>query len=148
MCSNPLKSAAALPPSTPSATTNTKSTLKCGHGASRMAGSPLLDGPPASPTPWPRSSTLNKDQEHTMMSTSKTGGQLVVELLRSFGVEYVFGVVGGQTLAITDAIIDTPGIELIHTRHEGAAAVMADAYGRLTGRPAACIATTGPGATN
>lgn len=82
------------------------------------------------------------------MSTSKTGGQIVVELLRSFGVEYVFGVVGGQTLAITDAIIDTPGIELIHTRHEGAAAVMADAYGRLTGRPAACIATTGPGATN
>lgn len=82
------------------------------------------------------------------MSASKTGGQLVVELLRSFGVEYVFGVVGGQTLAISDAIIDTPGIELIHTRHEGAAAVMADAYGRLTGRPAACIATTGPGATN
>jgi acetolactate synthase-1/2/3 large subunit len=82
------------------------------------------------------------------MTTPKTGGQLVVDLLRSFGVEYVFGVVGGQTLAITDAIIDTPGIELIHTRHEGAAAVMADAYGRLTGRPAACIATTGPGATN
>ncbi|MEJ1922749.1 thiamine pyrophosphate-binding protein [Microbacterium sp. KHB019] len=82
------------------------------------------------------------------MTTAKTGGQLVVDYLRSFGVEYVFGVVGGQTLAITDAIIDTPGIEFIHTRHEGAAAVMADAYGRLTGRPAACIATTGPGATN
>ncbi|RAJ71227.1 acetolactate synthase large subunit [Streptomyces sp. Amel2xB2] len=82
------------------------------------------------------------------MSTSKTGGQLVVDMLRSFGVEYVFGVVGGQTLAITDAIIDTPGIELVHTRHENAAAVMMDAYGRLTGRPAACIATTGPGATN
>lgn len=77
-----------------------------------------------------------------------TGGQLVVDLLRSFGVEYVFGVVGGQTLAISDAIIDTPGIELVHTRHEGAAAVMADAYGRLTGKPAACLATTGPGATN
>ncbi|MEU6643467.1 thiamine pyrophosphate-binding protein [Saccharomonospora sp. NPDC046836] len=82
------------------------------------------------------------------MSTSKTGGQLVVDMLRSFGVEYVFGVVGGQTLAITDAIIDTPGIEVIHTRHENAAAVMMDAYGRLTGKPAACISTTGPGATN
>ncbi|MET7640896.1 thiamine pyrophosphate-binding protein [Streptomyces sp. NPDC005438] len=82
------------------------------------------------------------------MSTSKTGGQLVVDMLRSFGVEYVFGVVGGQTLAITDALIDTPGINLVHTRHENAAAVMMDAYGRLTGRPAACIATTGPGATN
>lgn len=82
------------------------------------------------------------------MSTSKTGGQLVVDLLTSLGVEYVFGVVGGQTLAITDAIIDTPGIQLVHTRHENAAAVMMDAYGRLTGTPAACIATTGPGTTN
>lgn len=82
------------------------------------------------------------------MTESKTGGQLVVDMLVSFGVEYVFGVVGGQTLAITDALIDTPGIELIHTRHENAAAVMADAYGRLTGLPAACISTTGPGATN
>ena len=82
------------------------------------------------------------------MTESITGGQLVVDLLKSFGVKYVFGVVGGQTLAITDAIIDTPGIEMIHTRHENAAAVMADAYGRLTGTPAACISTTGPGATN
>ncbi|MFD3920986.1 thiamine pyrophosphate-binding protein [Streptomyces sp. NPDC058595] len=82
------------------------------------------------------------------MSTSKTGGQVVVDMLTSLGVEYVFGVVGGQTLAITDAIIDTPGIQLVHTRHENAAAVMMDAYGRLTGTPAACISTTGPGATN
>ncbi|MEU4898260.1 thiamine pyrophosphate-binding protein [Streptomyces sp. NPDC044780] len=82
------------------------------------------------------------------MTTSKTGGQVVVDMLTSLGVEYVFGVVGGQTLAITDAIIDTPGIQLIHTRHENAAAVMMDAYGRLTGKPAACISTTGPGATN
>lgn len=79
---------------------------------------------------------------------SITGGKLVVDLLCSFGVKYVFGVVGGQTLAITDAIIDNPAIEFIHTRHEQAAAVMADAYGRITGQPAACLATTGPGATN
>jgi acetolactate synthase I/II/III large subunit len=82
------------------------------------------------------------------MTDPRTGGQLVVDLLRSFGVRYVYGVVGGQTLAITDAILDTPEIEFVHTRHEGAAAVMADAHGRLTGTPAACIATTGPGATN
>lgn len=81
--------------------------------------------------------------EHTI-----TGGQLVVDMLKSFGVTHVYGVVGGQTLAITDAILTTPGIEFVHTRHENAAAVMADAHGRLTGRPAACIATTGPGATN
>lgn len=82
------------------------------------------------------------------MSSPKTGGQLVVDMLVSLGISKVFGVVGGQTLAITDAIIDTPGIEFIHTRHENAAAVMMDAYGRLTGEPAACISTTGPGATN
>lgn len=77
-----------------------------------------------------------------------TGGEIVVDMLVSLGVRHMFGVVGGQTLAITDAIIDNPNIEFIHTRHEGAAAVMADAYGRLSGRPAACIATTGPGVTN
>jgi acetolactate synthase I/II/III large subunit len=81
-------------------------------------------------------------------STSKTGGQLVVDALRALGVEYVFGVPGGQTLAITDAIIDTDGIEFVTARHEGAAAVMADAVGRLTGTPGVCLATTGPGATN
>jgi len=82
------------------------------------------------------------------LSEETTGGRLVVDMLRSLGITHVFGVVGGQTLAITDAIIDSPDVEFVHTRHEGAAAVMMDAYGRLTGRPAACISTTGPGATN
>lgn len=82
------------------------------------------------------------------MTNEITGGRLVVQMLESLGITKVFGVVGGQTLAITDAIIDSPTIEMVHTRHENAAAVMADAYGRLTGRPAVAIATTGPGATN
>jgi len=82
------------------------------------------------------------------MSEETTGGQLVVRVLESLGVTHVFGVVGGQTLAITDALIGHPTIRFVHTRHEGAAAVMADAFGRLTGRPAVAIATTGPGATN
>lgn len=77
-----------------------------------------------------------------------TGGQLVVETLRTLGVEVVFGVPGGQTLAITDAILDEPQIRFVTARHEGAAACMADAVGRMTGRPAACLSTTGPGATN
>lgn len=80
--------------------------------------------------------------------TPRTGGQLVVDALRALGVEYVFGVPGGQTLAITDAILDVDGIEYVTARHEGAAAVMADAVGRLTGTPGVCLATTGPGATN
>ncbi|MBB4663847.1 thiamine pyrophosphate-binding protein [Conexibacter arvalis] len=77
-----------------------------------------------------------------------TGGELVVETLAALGVEAVFGVPGGQTLAITDAILDRSDMRFVTARHEGAAACMADAVGRMTGRPGVCIATTGPGATN
>jgi acetolactate synthase I/II/III large subunit len=77
-----------------------------------------------------------------------TGGRLVVESLRALGVRFMFGVPGGQTLAITDAVRDANDIRFVTTRHEGAAACMADAIGRLTGSPGVCIATTGPGATN
>lgn len=82
------------------------------------------------------------------MSGSVTGGELVVGMLESLGVRTVFGVPGGQTLAITDAILASPVIDFVTARHENAAAVMADAYGRLTGTPGVCLATTGPGATN
>jgi acetolactate synthase-1/2/3 large subunit len=77
-----------------------------------------------------------------------TGGQLVVEALQGLGVRFVFGVPGGQTLAITDALRDSNPIRFVTARHEGAAAVMADAIGRLTMQPGVCIATTGPGVTN
>lgn len=77
-----------------------------------------------------------------------TGGQLVVETLKGLGIERIYGVPGGQTLAITDAIIDEPAIGFVTARHEGAAAVMADAAGRISGLPGVCLATTGPGATN
>ncbi|MFK4103982.1 thiamine pyrophosphate-binding protein [Streptomyces sp. NPDC019531] len=82
------------------------------------------------------------------MSGSITGGELVVRMLESLGIRKVFGVPGGQTLAITDAILASSAIDFITARHENAAAVMADAYGRLTGTPGVCLATTGPGATN
>lgn len=77
-----------------------------------------------------------------------TGGELVVQTLRAFGVRLVFGVPGGQTLSITDAILDVDEIRFVTVRHEGAASCMADAVGRLTRRPGVCLATTGPGATN
>ncbi len=80
--------------------------------------------------------------------TMWTGGQLVVETLKGLGIDRVYGVPGGQTLAITDAILDEPSMNFVTTRHEGAAAVMADAAGRITGLPGVCMATTGPGATN
>jgi acetolactate synthase I/II/III large subunit len=81
-------------------------------------------------------------------TATTTGGALVVGLLKALGVRTVFGVPGGQTLAITDAILDDDEMRFVTARHEGAAACMADAYGRLTGEPGVCLATTGPGATN
>lgn len=77
-----------------------------------------------------------------------TGGEVVVACLKALGAEFVFGVPGGQTLSIIDALERTPAIRFVMTHHESAAASMADAYGRLTGRPGVCLATTGPGATN
>lgn len=76
------------------------------------------------------------------------GGGLVVRTLETLGVRTIFGVPGGQTLTITDATLDSPSVSFVATRHENAAAVMADATGRLTGVPGVCLATTGPGATN
>lgn len=83
-----------------------------------------------------------------MTARNLTGAQAFVECLRLEGVEFVFGVPGGQTLSIMDVLFDTPDIRFITARHEGAAAHMADAYGRVTGKPGVAIATTGPGATN
>lgn len=75
------------------------------------------------------------------------GGELVVRVLEEFGTKVVFGIPGGQTLSVTDAIYDSD-IRFVHTRHENGAACAADGIGRLTGEPGICLATTGPGATN
>ena len=82
------------------------------------------------------------------MSEQFTGGQLVVKVMDEFGAKVVFGVPGGQTLYVTDPIQDVPGMRFVHTRHENGAATAADGWGRLTGEPGICLATTGPGATN
>src|SRR5258708_4692205 len=76
-----------------------------------------------------------------------SGARLVVEALEREGVTHVFGYPGGAIMPVYDAL---PGSSLQHilVRHEQAAALAADAYGRVTGRPGVCIATSGPGATN
>ncbi|MBE6906972.1 MAG: thiamine pyrophosphate-binding protein [Ruminococcaceae bacterium] len=76
-----------------------------------------------------------------------TGGQLVVKVLEEFGTKVVFGIPGGQTLSVNNALYDSK-VRFVHTRHENGAACAADAWGRLTGEPGICLATTGPGATN
>ena len=76
-----------------------------------------------------------------------TGARLVVEALEREGVRYVFGYPGGAIMPVYDAL---PGSNLTHilVRHEQAAALAADAWGRVTGEPGVCLATSGPGATN
>lgn len=72
----------------------------------------------------------------------------MVSALRTHGVERVFCVPGESYLEVLDALYDEKGIELIVAKHEGAAANMAEADGKLTGRPGICMVTRGPGATH
>ncbi|HXX57430.1 MAG TPA: acetolactate synthase large subunit [Thermodesulfovibrionales bacterium] len=72
---------------------------------------------------------------------------LLIKCLENEGVEYIFGLPGEETLDLMESL-RTSTIRFILTRHEQAAAFMADAYGRLTGKAGVCIATLGPGATN
>jgi len=81
-------------------------------------------------------------------SSSRNGGQILVEALRRNAVDTVYSVPGESFLPVLDALYDVPEIRCIVTRHEGAASNMADAYGKLTGRPGIAFVTRGPGATH
>ena len=85
----------------------------------------------------------------TTRRPSRTGGEIVVEALAAHGVDAVFQVPGESFLPILDALHDRANaIRTITARHEAAAANMAEAYGKLTGRPGVCIVTRGPGASH
>ena len=77
----------------------------------------------------------------------RSAGHFVAEALRAAGVRYAFTVPGESFLGVLEALGDV-GIRVVATRHEGAAAFMAEAYGQLTGRPAACLGTRAVGAAN
>jgi acetolactate synthase I/II/III large subunit len=78
----------------------------------------------------------------------RTGGRILVDALRIHGVDRAFCVPGESYLDVLDAFCDAPEISLVVCKHEGAAANMAEADGRLTGRPGICFVTRGPGATH
>ena len=86
------------------------------------------------------------------MNSSKqlrTGAQLLVDALRVHKTDTAFCVPGESYLAVLDALYDVKEqIKLIVCRQEGGAAFMADAYGKLTGKPGICFVTRGPGASN
>jgi len=78
-----------------------------------------------------------------------TGGQILVDSLKVHGVELAFCVPGESYLAVLDALYDArEQIRLVVCRQEGGAAFMAEAHGKLSGRPGICFVTRGPGATN
>ncbi|MBM0107342.1 thiamine pyrophosphate-binding protein [Steroidobacter sp. S1-65] len=80
---------------------------------------------------------------------ARTGGQLIVDQLLTHGAELAFCVPGESYLPVLDALYAVRDrIRLITCRHENGAANMAEAYGKLTGKPGICLVTRGPGATN
>jgi acetolactate synthase I/II/III large subunit len=82
-------------------------------------------------------------------SIAGSGGQILVQSLLAQGVDHVFCVPGESHLAVLDGLYDARDrIRLIVCRHESGASNMADAYGKLTGRPGIALVTRGPGATN
>ena len=81
--------------------------------------------------------------------TQQIAGHLLVDCLIAQGVTHAFGVPGESYLAVLDGLHERQGkIKFITCRQEGGAAFMAEAHGKLTGRPGVCMVTRGPGATN
>ena len=81
----------------------------------------------------------------------RTVSDVMAETLVNWGITHVFGMVGHSNLGFADALRrrEAAGkLTFIGIRHEGAAAFAASAYGKLTGRPAACFGIAGPGSTN
>jgi acetolactate synthase-1/2/3 large subunit len=77
----------------------------------------------------------------------RTVGRFIADALRAAGVRHAFTVPGESFLGLLEGI-QAAGIRVVATRHEGAAAFMAEAHGQLTGRPAVALATRGVGASN
>ena len=73
---------------------------------------------------------------------------LFVKCLEEEGIEYIFGVPGEENADFVMSLAKSDQIKFVLTRHEQGAAFMAEIYGRLTGNPAGCLGTLGPGATN
>lgn len=81
----------------------------------------------------------------------RTVGDVVVETMTAWGVTHAFGMVGHSNLGLADAMRaaeERGDLTFVGIRHEGAAAFAASAYGKLTGRLAACFGIAGPGSTN
>ena len=86
--------------------------------------------------------------QHPPRRVPGTPSQLVVDSLLAQGVEIFFGLDGDHVIPLYNALADAPQLRPITVKHENNAAIAAEVYARLTGRPGVCITTAGPGATN
>lgn len=82
------------------------------------------------------------------MTANRTGGRILIDNLLAQGCDRIFTVPGESFLAALDALHDTPAIDLVVCRQEGGVAYMAEADGKMTGRPGVAFVTRGPGAAN
>ena len=82
------------------------------------------------------------------MAGLRSGGRILIDNLVAQGCDRIFTVPGESFLAALDALHDTPAIDLVTCRQEGGVSYMAEADGKLTGRPGVAFVTRGPGATN
>jgi acetolactate synthase I/II/III large subunit len=94
-----------------------------------------------------RSSGTEIDKDR-LVPQPRSGGRIVADALRVHGVDRVFCVPGESYVDVLDALHDMKDIQLVVAKHEGAAANMAEADGKLTGRPGICFVTRAPGATH
>ncbi|QWD63195.1 thiamine pyrophosphate-binding protein [Polynucleobacter sp. MWH-UH2A] len=82
------------------------------------------------------------------LGKSLNGGQILANALVRQGVDVAFGVPGESFLPLLNGLVDHPQFQFITCRQEGGAAYMAEAYGKLTGKPGVLMVTRGPGASN
>ncbi len=114
------------------------------EGEPAEASEPDAEPAPAEPEPEPG---LNEPEVPPAPAGPVTVGRMIADALRRAGVRWAFTVPGESFLGLIDGL-EGAGIHVVATRHEGAAAFMAEAHAQLTGRPAACLATRAVGAAN
>jgi len=132
-----------------------KGWLRCpwhGYDYNPLDGTPpegFSDGVPCFPTEVREDGVYVEVPDAT--PRQRTVSDVMVETMVNWGVDSVFGMVGHSNLGLADAMRaaeERGELRYFGIRHEGAASFAASAYGKLTGRPAACFAIAGPGSTN
>jgi len=91
---------------------------------------------------------MQATEQITRIVERMSPGRAVVASLLAHGVDTVFGLDGSHVIQVFDALADAPSIAPLTFKHENNAAIAAETYGRLTGRPGVVVVTAGPGATN